>query len=209
MAAVGDIYEIVDKQLLSGQECNNVYFYRRTAPVLVGNPAQQVAEAYEGQVLPSVCAIQSGNLLHTEIIARNLFDVTDEFTLPVSEPGTLGGNNASPFDAVGFRLNQSNGAIKNGAKRYGGFLDENSAAGIINSPTFITLLLGLGGVLAAGIDIGIIGDALLPVIVKRILTAGQYRLPANAGEAVYGDIEEALYNVNTTTQNSRKIGRGD
>ena len=73
------------------------------------------------------------------------------------------------------------------------------------------LLFGVVAYLAmvAGVDIGIVANAITPVIVQRILDGGHYRLPANSGEAVYGNITDALYNVDVTSQTSRKYGRGD
>jgi hypothetical protein len=68
-------------------------------------------------------------------------------------------------------------------------------------------LLELGTLLVSVLNYGII-PTFLPIIVKRILDGTQYRLPANAGELVYGTVTDAVYNPLITTQTSRKIGVG-
>jgi hypothetical protein len=210
MAENGDLYQIVDVQTLDGQTCLNVFFYKRTISVLVGDPAEEVADTYDSSMLPAILACQGTSVLHTEIRVQNLFDPSDQFTKVISEAGTFSGTHpANPFDSFGFRLQQDNGTVRNGAKRFAGMLDESSAAGIIDDSTFITALLALGVQLVTGLDIGIVSGALVPVIVKRILESGVYRLPANSGEAVYGNVTEALYNADVTSQVSRKIGRGE
>lgn len=211
MAADGDLYQITDVQRLDGQVCLNNYYYRRDAPVLVGNPAQQVADAFDANVIPSITPVQTSDLVHEELIVTNLFDPTDTYTKLISEPGTYAtdGDAANPFDALGLRLVQDNGSVRNGAKRYAGVTEPMSASGVIDDPTLVTSLIALGVALIAGVDIGIVSNAIVPVIVKRILDGGRYRLPANSGEAVYGNVTDALYNVDVTSQVSRKIGRGE
>jgi hypothetical protein len=209
VAAVGDIYQIVDAQRQNSQVCLNVFFYRRTAEVLVGNPAQQVADAFDTSVLPHIKAIQTNTVTHEEIRVTNLFDPSDTYTKLISEPGLSTEVESNPFDATGFRLVQSNGAVRNGAKRFAGAAEGDSTAGIITNTDFISLLILAGTAMVSGVDIGIVTNALIPVIVKRILAGGKYRLPANSGEAVFGDITDALYNVDVTSQVSRKYGRGE
>lgn len=209
MAADGDLYQIIDQQQLDGQTVLNVYFYKRNAPVIVGNPAQAVADAFDGQVLPDILTIQSDALTHTALIVNNLFDASDTYTKVISEVGGSTGADSSPFDAIGFRLVQDNGSVRNGSKRYAGVLDEDSSSGIIDDTDLITELVTLGATLIGGVEIGIIANALTPIIVKRIKDGSKYRLPQNSGEAVYGNINNALYNIDVTSQVSRKIGRGE
>lgn len=210
MAAVGDIYQVVDQQRLQGQKVVNVYFYRRTAEVLVGNPAQQVADAFDGQVIPGIVPVQAPALTHESLIVTNLFDPSDTYTKVISEAGTWDGpDDATPFDAFGFRLVQDNGAVRNGAKRIAGLKENQQSGGVVGGGAVAAALLVAGGAMIAGLDVGIITNALLPIIVKRILDGTEYRLPTNSGEAVFGNIVDALYNVDVTSQVSRKIGRGE
>ena len=209
--ASGDIYELVDAQTMEGQEILNVYYYRQAAPALVGNIPEQLADAYEGQVLADVAHIQTPQLLHRELRVKNLFNVAENHTSVISEPGTwtTSLDTEATFDAVGFRLVQDNGAVRNGAKRFGGIPEDADTNGIVTDTAFITALLAAGAALILGLDSGIVTNAFLPVIVKRILDGTIYRLPENSGEAVYGNVTDALYNANTTSQVSRKIGRGE
>lgn len=209
MAANGDIYQIVDVQTLAGQTCIDVYFYKRTAPVLAGNLAQEVADTFDTSVMPDILAIQSSLVLHTELRVTNLFDDSDKFVKIISEAGTQTvGQDDSPFDAIAFKLEQNNGAIRNGAKRYPGVLSDYAEEGVITDTGFITLLVTLGASLILGLDIGVVANAIVPVIVKRILDGGGYRLPTNSGEAQSGQLTDALFNPNLTSQVSRKYGRG-
>lgn len=206
----GDLYQVVDKYTFAGQQMLNVYFYRRTAEVLAGNIAEQVADSWVATVLPDIVAMQTGDVLHTEVVATNLFDGADTATVLISESGELAGDDtAAPFDAVGFRLRQDNGSIRNGAKRIGGVPDSFDTDGVIAGGGVITLLLAAGAAMLLGLDAGIVSNAFLPIVVKRILDGGSYRLPENSGEGVWGNIVDALYNANMTSQTSRKIGRGD
>jgi hypothetical protein len=210
VAADGDLYQIVDVQRLDNQVCLNVYFYKRNAPVLVGNPAQQVADAFDASVIPAIADVQSPSLVHEELRVQNLFDASDSYTKLISEAGTgSASDTATPFDALGLRLVQDNGAIRNGSKRLAGVTDGMASQGILNDSATITALIAAGVAMVAGVDIGIVANAITPVIIQRILDAGRYRLPANSGEAVYGNITDALYNVDVTSQVSRKYGRGE
>lgn len=209
MAANGDVYEIVDVSVQAGQEVLNVYFYKRNAVTLVGNPAQQVADAYDGQMMPLIVPVQNPDILHTEIRVRNLYDPTDTYTKLISEAGeSTDENSEAVFNAVGYKLAQDNGSIRNGAKRYGGLPSTVFEDGVVVDTGFITLLVALGVGLASGMDIGVIADALVPVIVKRILDGGNYRLPENSGEGVLGTVTSAVFNPFETSQTSRKIGTG-
>lgn len=206
--ALFDIYEITDKSVFFGQEVDNIYFYQQTSAVDAPDAAD-VAAAYIGQVLPDVCDIQNVEVLHTEIIVRNLFNVSDNAVVSISEPGTgSGAADLFPvFNAVGFKLNQDNGAVKNGAKRYAGCPEANATDGVIDSAGFITTLDALGDTLDDVLLHGII-PTFVPVVVKRLLSGSDYVLPDNLGDAVFGTIVEAVWNTLITSQNSRKIGVG-
>lgn len=210
MAGVGDIYQIVDAQRLDNQVVLNVYFYKRLAEVLVGNPAQQVADTFEASFLPQLLPAQSTSLVHEEIRVQNLFDATDQYTKVISEAGSVAAtDDATPFDAYGIRLVQDNGALRNGSKRIGGVVEDASSAGVLNDSTIIAALVTAGVGMITGLDIGLVANAIVPVIVGRINDGGNYRLPTNSGEAIVGNIIDALYNVDVTSQTSRKYGRGE
>lgn len=207
MGSIGDVYQLIDIQDMEGQEVQNVYFYRLDTPV-IGNAAQFTVEAFIDTVLPDILPVQAANITHTSITAKNLFDPTEEYTELISSPGTAGTDSMSTFNAIGFRLIGSNAAVRDGAKRYAGILDGAQEDGVINDSGTLANLLILGTTLAAGLAIGLDIDALIPVIVQRILVGGNYELPTTQGDAVLSPIIDALFNVNVTSQTSRKIGVG-
>ena len=208
MGSVGDVYEVVDHSLQEGQEVLNVYFYLLETPV-VGNAAEMAVASYIAEVLPDVLNVQSPNVVHTEVSARNLFNVSETWSELISEDGNNPGDALPIFNAVAYRLIGDNSAVRDGQKRYAGLYEGGVTDGVIDDPTFLPLLVALGVQLATGLPIGLDIDALIPVIVGRILVSpGVYRLPNNAGEAVLSRIVDALFNVEVTSQVSRKIGSG-
>lgn len=207
MSALNDVFMVTDISQCLGQECINVYFYRQN--VVGDNSADDVLDSFEGQVLPAVLALQTDDVLHTTLIAQNLYTPSERASRTISEVGAnTGGNTMNNFTAYGFSLNQDNGAIRNGSKRIVGVQDDVSVDGVITDATYIDLIADLAGVLATTLDLGIIAT-FVPTIVKRILvSAGEYRLPANSGEAVLGSVVEAVWNPLLTSQTSRKVGVG-
>ena len=208
--ALNDVYELVDVQTFGGQTMLNAYFYQQRAAILAGNIPQQLADTFVTNVLPSIRAVQTADTRHTEIRVRNLFNESENVTSLVSLAGTSGDpDTAAPFEAVGFRLKQDNGAIRNGAKRIGGIQGNIAEDGVIVDTGIVTALLAIGTAMVLGLDVGIVANAFLPVIVKRLLVAGKYELPDSLADAVVGTVTDALYNANETSQVSRKFGRGE
>lgn len=207
--ALNDVYEVIDVQQYDGQKMLNVYFYQQRAPLLAGNIPQQLADTFETNVIPVVALMQTGDVLHTEIRVRNLFNESEAALSPISIAGTSSAEDtAAPFVAVGFRLRQDNASLRNGAKRIGGAGDTFDSDGVISSGGAVAAAIAVGAAMILGLDVGVVSDAFLPVIVKRLLDGGNYRLPENSGESVIGTVVDALFNANTTSQVSRKIGRG-
>jgi len=206
--AFQDVYELVDVQSHQGQEVLNVYFYQNNNILNGGATAEDLANEFIEEVLPEIVAIQVVDLIHTEIRVRNLYNAADSHTTAISEAGAIGTDNFPTFNAVGFRLVQDNGAIRNGAKRIGGIPEDAALDGVITGAPYIAALDTLGDKLADTLAI-IAADVFMPVVVGRILDGGSYRLPDNAGEAVLGAIVEGVFNVLLTSQTSRKIGVGE
>lgn len=206
--AFGDVYELIDVQELAGQEVLNVYFYRQNN-LAVTVTADDLIDSYVGQVLPELAATQTDNILHTSIRARNLYTPADSAVQAISVSGDRAvGDYVSTFNAIGYRLDQDNGSVKDGAKRFAGYHESDTADGVITDPAMVALLTTLAAALTGTLDFGILATW-LPIIVKRILVSpGVYRLPDNAGETVYGSITDAVFNPLVTSQVSRKIGVG-
>lgn len=205
-----DIYLITDEQLMENQVVINTYFYQQTSIGGGGTGAEAMYDAYVGQVLPSVLDIQeSDSVLHTGIRVVNLFDGGDLWDAVISEAGNgaFGSEPLPTFNAVGFRLQQDNGDVKNGAKRYAGMDEAVQDRGVIDSGGYAAVLDILADVLFDTLLDGIV-PSYVPIIVKRILDAGVYRLPANLGEAEFGNVVEADWNPLVSSQVSRKVGVG-
>lgn len=217
--AVNDIYMITDQQRLYGQQVLNVYFYTQsvafspTAPTI----AENLASAFLGQVIPDILAVQTGDLVHTGIVVRNLFNASDQFELPISLPGTDAGaasDTISGFEAIGFELAGSNAAVRNGQKRIAGLAGSAVTDGVITSAGHITLL----NTLCAALEDPILDpttmtvDTWFPCVVKRVRSGApgsyEYRLPENLAESVISLVVDVLFDVIITSQVSRKIGIG-
>jgi hypothetical protein len=206
--AFGDIYELTDEYTLEGQTCYNVYFFRQNN-LAVPTDASVLLDSFEGTILPAVVALQSDDALHTALRARNLFNEGDNAERAISVEGEGGTADDFPtFVSLGISLGQDNGAVKNGAKRIAGVPEGAAVDGVINDALYIAAVLALQTALETFLPVGL-APVWAPVIVKRIAEiGGGYRLPTNAGEAVYGTVTDAEYNPVLTSQVSRKIGRG-
>lgn len=209
MSLNGSIFEVVDVQDNNGQEMLNVYFYRRDSLVAEGTPeAQLLAEEFSTNVVPPVTNIQNETITHTAVRVRNLFDPTDAYEYLISVPGVYNHvDEMSTYQAINFTLAHDNPAIKKGRKAFGGFEESHAADGIVAGAGFIDNLLDVAIAILDPLPSGII-DTFFPVIVGRILDAGNYRLPEDVGEAIFGGLTSATFNPLVTTQNSRKMGVG-
>lgn len=215
--ASGDIYEIVDVQMLQGSECENVYFYeQRGAFVPVsGNTAFALGEEFNETILPVICGIQDSDLVHVETRVRNLFDATDAANVASGNTGLLTGSvDAMPsFVAAGYQLPTDNAQVRDGAKRYAG-MNENMQENGVWNVLYYDELQAVADAIAAPITGGLIitDDIMFPVVVQRVRTGTpgnyEYRLPETSGEAVVGTIIEALWSAVVTSQISRKLGTG-
>jgi hypothetical protein len=209
LGASGDVYELIDTQVQAGQKVLNVYFYVLDAIGIAGNVAINVVEEFVENVLPLITAWQCGDVLHTSVSARNLFDETEAHTELISEAGENPDSVLPPFNAVGFRLIGDNSAVHDGSKRYAGIGESQVSDGVITGGTVITALQDLGLEILASQAIGIDASALAPIIVKRLVDGSSYRLPTTQGEAVISRLIDVLFNVDVTSQTTRKIGRGE
>lgn len=208
--AINDVYQIVDEGLLTGQKCLNVYFYFMETSVPGQADALHVAEGYIANLLPSVVAVQASQFVHTSVRVKNLYDATDAHEELISVPGAGASQINSNFDAYGFRLVGDNASVRSGAKRIPAVIDADVADGVVVDAGLLANLAALGVVLSTTMTFGTLdAGTLLPVIVKRILTGTEYRLPANSGETVLSHIIDALVDIFVTSQTSRKVGRGE
>lgn len=193
--APGDIYQILDKQTLLGQEVLNVYYYKSDGGS--GLQAEDLGDAFIDQMLPDIVAMQSNELVHTEIQVNCVTNL-DDFHIHPLVTGNIGEFTQSvndPFGAYGFELIRSTRATRNGSKRIGGVPDTVVTDGVISSGAITladTLATTMGGNLIAG------GADFTPQIRHKKRTDTEF---------TYFDAAGAIYK-RYTTQNTRKFGRG-
>lgn len=216
--AAGDIYELTLHQLDRGQVVENVFFYDQELEFVTTNPtkAQVLAENWVDQILPQVSAVQPAEVRTTGVTVKNLFNVSDGYDLALSIPGGYATDREleSTFNAIGFKLNGDNPAVKNGAKRIGGVFEDYVNDGVITGADLITKCNALADKFEAYVTVGtiIMDNVFAPVIIKRIRsgTPGNYtyRLPETRLETTVSKVVVALFNAVVTSQISRKIGLG-
>jgi hypothetical protein len=203
---VGDILSLTDQQTFLGQQILNVYFYEITA-VDPDTTYEMIAQAFELEVVQAAAAVQSGSLLHTSIIVRNLTNGLDIWEEPVNDAGNdADGQPLASFYSLGYRLVRTTAATRHGSKRIGGttetFVEGNgiAAAQLAN-------VQAVAAAMASPLEAtGTIADfTAVPVIVGRF-PAGD----PNAGEldlSVINPVSTAQF-IRVTTQTTRRAGRG-
>lgn len=205
MATDNPVYELIHEYTFLGQQCKNVYFYQRGTGISIG--AQFLVDYWVDQVMPDILAMQVSGAVTTRVSARNLFDATDTGETLLSEAGDVTGSTDQympSFVSAGFTLARENASTKNGQKRIGGMSEGYSTNNVWTETAFLALADAAAAALAAVIDGGLGIDSFFPVIVKRIADGDNYRLPATLLEATVNAIVDCLFDLDVTTQNSRK-----
>jgi len=216
--SIGEVFEVIDRQVLFGQEVLNVYFYKQIAAYVDTSSttrSETLGKAFIAQLQPSVVACQHSTLTHTGIEVRSLWDLADGWDTSQS---VIGGFAAAPqddlpsFNAIGFELPSLGRAVRDGAKRIAGVIESGQVDGGLSDPTLIarcaTAANKMAKVLTVGLDIPANG-VWQPTIVKRIKEGVDpdftYRLPENSGETVVADVVTAIFKYFLTSQISRKV----
>jgi len=144
-------------QLYGGQECVNRFYYQSTGTPAAASlsflltramGAIAVAGVYPiGGLMKLIAAIQSTGVSFTTLTVKDMYSVTDFYSLPFIEPltGAVGGDSESPISAVGFRTNRVRSDIRRGTKRFAGVPESNVVLAGALAPTLIT---GAGATLA-------------------------------------------------------------
>lgn len=200
-AAVGDLIQLVDNQLYLAQQCINVYYYRMTSVVDLGdNYLEDLNTIWEDLVLDEVIGLQSDALTHVSREWKNLSNNLDFFTDNTVVPGFLatpGGENTPSYVSAGFLLQRETLATRNGYKRFAGIPE-----GSISGNTYVgstAVVDAVEAALASDLMAGIVSVA-EPVIVKRPIVPP-------VGVYVYSSIGSAAFR-GLGTQNTRKLNRG-
>lgn len=209
--ATGDYYQINSRQTFTTTTLENVYFYESLD---AGTSSDELAQLFIDDVLPSVRAVQSSEIVHVLVKVENLFNPSDFTQAVINFPGTFGAavDALPPHDAISFTLRPSTKIVRPGGKRYAGLTEQSQDNGVIADAALVILLEALRFALieilkdlATGLD-----DHYRPIIVKRILEGVEpditYRLPENQGEAQHADVIQSDYSLFVRTQNSRRLG---
>lgn len=217
---LGDVYEIVDRQTLFGQEVLNVFQFRQIANFVttLSNIAEVAKDCYIEQYLPDILEIQTNDVTHVNITVKNLFDTDDYFAEDINEVGVIGGGSPadtqSTFNAYSFTTRGSGITVKPGGKRFAGVADSFITDGVITDAGTLTKLATVGSRLGTSMTVGtiILDPIFQPILVKRVRSGVspdyEYRMPVNEGELVYANIQNALLKLLVSSQVSRKVGIG-
>jgi len=186
--ALSDFWQLLDHQVIEGQNILNVYHLKR---ILAGANANSVGQAFIKSILEDeMLASQPNTLTRTTIDVANLGDVTDFISIDSSTlPGVLAGQFLPGFNALTIQLNRTRTDMKNGQKRYCVGGESQQADGEWTSG-FLTTMATLATALitpweeqaAPGVDVCDL------VVLKRFcVVAGQdpcveYRLPNTDAE---------------------------
>ena len=159
--AVGDVYQIKDKQLVFSQEALNVYYYQALDD---GLDAESVATAFSNQIVSQVILIQTSTVSHIGIEVINLNDPLDFFeeTFSIPTPGTIPSDPMPSYVSWTFKFNRSSRIIRNGRKAIAG-VAESATSG--NNPTATALveLEDTADAMGADLVVGTLGSC-QPVI---------------------------------------------
>jgi len=172
--------------------------------------AEDVALEFIGKPLFQMRALYYPDFHFDTISVRNLFDpsygIDYAAGLDGSRPGLA--EELPTHDSAAIRFRHANPAVRGGYKRYGAPTEVDQLDGALEAAYNIYL----NNVASATLDNlfpgggGYETDGLQYCIVKRILVApGEYRLPTNLGEAIWGVVTSAELKPRITTQNSRKL----
>lgn len=205
---VSSLCEIDLSMIHIGQSCHMVYqYYCQNVPA--GVTAVQIAEGWWNHVKASHRALASVTLgnVFVSVKIRELNNAAGdyaEYDIPVAEKvGTRanpGGDLLPPNLATGVRLVVGTRETRPGQKRAPFMFEADQASGA-NSATWMALVNTWAGVITNTMTLGAPAalTELRPIVVGKDATGFVVRDQFITG---------FLVNPNTTTQNSRKIGRG-
>jgi hypothetical protein len=206
LMALADIYQLTDFQRLpSGEEVQNVYFYQRGSSA---GTAADLEQEWESTVRAAVLGVQSNVFVHflTRVVSLgNVADFNEN-----SDAGIVGLREAgvrNEWDAFSYTLRPETRAVRPGHKRIGGVPEGDSlyTNGVVTDSSMLILMHAVRTAFATVLSSD--DDEYTPVIVKRQLVGGNYRLPITDEELVAVPIVIALLNNKITHQTSRGNSR--
>lgn len=201
-------YQVVHRQTVNGQICENVYFYDHVAGS--GN-SDQLGEIFRDELIEAIRTIQVATVLNTRLSVINLGVTTDFSEFVLTNAGLLSGQMLSPQDAYSYTFRSGDRAIRPGGKRFVGVSEDSQAAGVISEPSTLAAMEIVRGLLGINLILG--SDTFHPILVKRVKIPivgtvppkANYRLPRTEAEYLATDILAVLSKNTVSSQVSRKI----
>jgi hypothetical protein len=201
MAAVGDIISITARGRFLGQLNLNVYWYQ----LLVWGGAATIANGlaqFAIQVGSPIRALQSAQLLYFELEWKNWSNTAELVRSPYDVLGTAGGEAMAPVNAGKYRLFGFSAVTRSGWKRPGCLSESDVTNGAVLAGAFTrwdAARDGLKAILEP--TVGSTVFRLQPVIVGTASDGSKDLARVNP-------VANCEYDLNTSSQTSRKIGRG-
>lgn len=171
--------------------------------------AEEIAIEFIAKPLFQMRALYYNDMHFEQISVRNLFDPSFGIDYAAGVDGSRPGiaEELPTHDACAIRFRHANPALRGGWKRFGAPCEVDQLDGALEA-AFNIYLNNLASAILDNLWPGGGGtetDGLQYCIIKRILVSpGEYRLPENLGEAVWGIVTSAELKPRITTQNSRK-----
>lgn len=167
---VGDVVSITDVQEMFGQEVLNKYYYQVTVlPLVAPWGLDDVLAQFVLDVMPAIIAVQSFELQHIELQAKNETNGIDIFSLSTVVNGAIEVEGDDSFTAYGIRLNRVSAITRSGQKRLAG-VDQNGVEGNAVTSDQLVLLQSAANAMCLSleeVDEGLLIHRLRPVIVGR------------------------------------------
>ncbi len=188
---VDGLYEVILEQTIQGRNVKNVFHYLAT----LGQDDDQdlIATAFADDILPGLQVITSVGLTFDEVRVANLTGLLADFSLvPSTTGGNRVGSSTADFLSMPYRLIRTTKETRNGAKRFGGLLEEDIQGGGFTAAYFIEMQT-FAAILAGQISTtGIIAE---PIVLRK---------PDVLGVWTYNEVSNVVAVNHQTTQNSRK-----
>ena len=195
-ALPGDLIRCIDYQSYLGQTVLNVYYFQFDPVTGAGSTyLESMNAAFMSDVLPAILAVQADAVDHTHRDWFNMSNELDIFSDDSVVSGVLGGDELNSFTSLGFMLRRSDGATRNGYKRFAGLTEDRCHGNVYTFGTGEQAAIETA--LALPLTVGIIQYG-HPVIVKR-------PIPKPATGYVKTDVADATFR-GVGTQNTRKAG---
>lgn len=196
----GDIMRIIDEQQIQSQKVQNVYYY--SVGTVAGAPTlQDISDEFETQVINVLDDVQSDTLEHVTVFVDNLNSTVEFEEFAINSFGAQVSEPLPSFAAMTVRLNRTTKLTRNGSKRIAGITENLVLNGVLSLPgaNRDAIEAALEMVLLAGTSPNDVD--LTPVIIPRLAGGGLDLLNPN--------VVKSATVVNISTQNSRKLGRGE